>query len=190
MKWKYILVGGAIAGAFTIGAVLQPIGEHSAATNPVTVVKKLPIVQTANETDTSQQKKGDFTCPMTGNVMGSGMGMGNYFSGSMSQVIADALNMTVDELQAARNDGKSIADLAKEKGVKTEDLVAKMIQSRKTELEQLVKEGKITQGQMDNMLKNMDVMMKSAIERDTVGPMNGQGRGMMGGRLTNNTENL
>ena len=190
MKWKYILVGGAIAGAFTIGAVLAPIGVPSAITNVSTGMKNIAVVQTSNEKETPQNKTENYTCPMTGNAMGSGMGMGNYFSGSMSNIIADALNMTVDELQSARNDGKSVAELAKDKGVKTEDLLAKMIQSRKTELEQLVKEGKITQIQMDNMLKNMETMMKTAIERDTVGPMNGKGRGMMGGRFTNNTENL
>ena len=48
-----------------------------------------------------------------------------------------------------------------------------------SQLEQLVKDGKITQEQMDSMLNNMETMIKQAIERDTIGPMNGRG-GRMG----------
>ena len=53
-----------------------------------------------------------------------------------------------------------------------------MVQSRKSDLEKLVKDGTITKGQMDQMLKNMESMMEAAIQQDTFGPMNGHGKGM------------
>lgn len=107
------------------------------------------------------------------------MGMGKLFAGSMPKVIAGALGMTEDELQAERAGGKSVADLAKEKGVSVDKIKDEMIKERKAQLAQLVKDGKITQEQMDAMLKNMETMMDQAIQRDTVGPMNGRG-GKMG----------
>lgn len=181
MKWKYLLAGGTIVGAFALGAMFAPINEPSAVTN---ADKQLPLVQTADEKGNTEVETENYTCPMTGAPMGkgAGMGMGHYFAGTMHSVIADALGMTEEELQSARSEGKSVADLAKEKGVKVEDLVSKMVESRKAQLDQLVKDGKMTQEQMDAMLKNMEAMMKTGIERDFAGPMHGNsgGMGMMG----------
>lgn len=186
MKWKNLLIGGAFIGVFTLGAMFAPIGKPTATTtNDQVDAKNLAVVQTADEKATTE---GEFTCPITGEQMGSGngmmgsrAGMGMSFAGSNQEVIADALGMTVDELQGARSEGKSVADLAEANGVKVETLVAKMVESRKADLEALVKDGKMTQEQMDTMLKNMESMMKNAIERDTVGPMNGGQNGMMNG---------
>lgn len=187
MKWKNILLGSAFVGVFSLGAMFAPIGEPTATTtNDLGNGKNLSAVQTANEKD-APKTEADFTCPMTGEPMGSGAGMGTRgmmgknFAGAMPEVIAEELGMTVDELQAARNEGKSVADLAEAKGVKVDALVAKMVESRKADLEQLVKDGKMTQEQMDTMLKNMESMMENAIERDTVGPVNGGKNGMMNG---------
>jgi hypothetical protein len=186
MKWKNLLIGGAFIGVFSLGAMFAPIGKPTATTtNDGVTAKNLAVVQTADEKDTTE---GEFTCPMTGEPMGSagGMmgsraGMGMFFAGSNQEVIADALGMTVAELKAARSEGKSVADLAEAKGVKVETIVAKMVESRKADLEKLVKDGKMTQEQMDTMLKNMESMMKNAVESDGFGPMNGGKNGMMNG---------
>lgn len=175
MKLKHFLIGGAFIGAFSLGAYAAPLNESHANTEGISISKNLAAVQTANESTASQQGQDHFTCPMTGN----GAGMGQMFAGTMPKTIAEALGMTVDELQAARAEGKSVADLAKEKGIKLDDLTNKMINARKSQLEQLVKDGKITQGQMDIMLSNMKTMIEQAIERDTIGPVNGR-KGRMG----------
>jgi hypothetical protein len=179
MKYKNLLIGGTLVGAFGLGAMFAPIGNPSATTEGQPV-GKWPLVQTAIENETPQAEAGSFVCPTTGTPMCRGAGMGKYFAGTMLQVIADALGITVDELKAARSEGKSVADIAAEKGVKVDDIVAKMIEVRKATLEQLVKDGKITPEQMDAMLEKMEARMKRALERDPVGPMNG--RGIMGGR--------
>jgi hypothetical protein len=190
MKWKYFLAGGTIAGAFALGAMFAPINEPLA---EKATGNQLPLVQTAEENGNAEVTPGNNTCRMTGGQMGkgAGMGMGQYFAGTMHSVISEALGMSDEELQAARSEGKSIADLAKEKGVKVEELVSKLMESRKAQLEQLVKDGKMTQEQMDAMLGNMEEMMKSMVERDTVGPMHGmsRGKGMMGqgGKWDNGT---
>lgn len=181
MKWKHIVIGGAFIGAFSLGSFLAPIDGPLATTFDKVSSGKLPVVQTVSGNAASQQGQNNYTCPLTGEEMGSGtgMGMGKLFAGSMPKVIAGVLGMTEDELQAERAGGKSVADLAKEKGVSVDKVKDEMVKERKAQLAQLVKDGKITQEQMDGMLKNMETMMDQAIQRDTVGPMNGRG-GKMG----------
>lgn len=172
MKWSYVLGAGALIGVFSLGAIFSPIEKSSATVND----QKLTVMQTTNKNEQPQQGQAGFSCPMDGEQLGSGARMG--MMGSMNTVIADALGMTIEDFQASRQDGKSVADLAKEKKISVDEILSVMLESRKANLEQLVKDGKLTQEQMDSMLENMKTMMKQAIERDTMGPMQGRGKGM------------
>lgn len=193
MRWKNVWLGGAFIGVFSLGAMFSPIGEPIATTGEQNMVKNGAFVQTATVNDTVQQGVNNDTCPISGAAMGNWGGMGHYFSESVNTVIADALGMTVDELQTARYEGKSVAELANEKGVNVNELVDKMIESRKTDLEQLVLDGVMTQEQMDAMLENMETTMKTDIERGTFGLMHGHRGGHMGmgqgGRYNNSLGN-
>lgn len=181
MKWKSLLVASSIVGAFSVGAMFNSIGESSATQNDIASTKMPSIIQTADEqTDASEELESP-PCHTQGNGMGGMMGMGHHGSAMMSTVIADALGMTMEDFQAARTNGKSVADLAKEKGVKVDELVALMIKSKKEKLEQYVKDGSMTQEQMDAMLEQAEAMMKDAIEGNFVGPMHGNGKEMMKG---------
>ena len=66
--------------------------------------------------------------------------------------IAKLLGMTSDEIRAERVLGKTIADLAKEKGVDTQTLVDALVASQKTMLDQAVTDGRYTQAQADKWL--------------------------------------
>jgi hypothetical protein len=181
MKKTNLLVAGAFVGVFSLGALLAPIGESSANTVNASI-KKMSVTQTqtATGTETPKGETGPYNCPMDGTSMGSGAGMmGQHFAGTMPAVIAEALGMTVEELQTARQDGKSLADIATDKGVQEKDLLAAMIQSKKVEFEKLVKDGTMTKDQMDQMLKNMETMMETAIQQKNFGMINGMG--MMNG---------
>ncbi|WP_404330152.1 hypothetical protein [Mesobacillus maritimus] len=196
MTGKKFLVGGAFAGVFLLGAMFSPIGEPAANEDAQGAGLSYQVVQTAdNSTETQNQETEGYICPNTGEQMGRGQGMGNgaavgaQFLMTMPELIADALGLTMDELQTATSEGKSVADLAGEKGIAVEELVAKMVEARKVELEQLVKDGTLTQTQMKTMLANMEAMMENAVERGMVGPMNGRGGGpgkCMGQGQTNN----
>ncbi|MBB6444955.1 hypothetical protein [Bacillus benzoevorans] len=176
MKWKNLLLGGALVSAFSLGAMFAPIDELAASTNKDSTVKNTPAA-------VAGEGSSNVICPVTGAEMGSRagrgmMGMGKYFSGTMSEVVAKELGLTVEELHAARSEGKSIAAIAEEKGIAVDTLISKMMEARKAELNQLVKDRKITEEQMNLMLENMDANMKTAIERESTGPMNGRGGGM------------
>lgn len=188
MKWGYLLGGAAFAGAFSLGALLTPITESNA-TMMKESVNQLATNQTAEQSNGNLENFNS-NCPISGEARGMGR-MGHQFAGSMSEQIAKVLGMTLDELRSARTDGKSVAEIAKEKGMNEDKLVADLLQARKTELAQLVKEGNMTQEQMDAMMERMESNIQAAIQRQSVGPMHGNGgkKGMGHGRGWNTQSN-
>ena len=70
------------------------------------------------------------------------------------EMIAKALGITVDELDAAKGDSQRIPDLMEELGIEQEDFEANMQTLREEMLEQAVQDGVITQEQADQMLEN------------------------------------
>jgi hypothetical protein len=72
------------------------------------------------------------------------------------KALADQLGLTPEALAAEINSGKTLAQVAQEKGVSTQDLAATMESGIKTGLAQAVEEGKLTQEQADQMLRQMD----------------------------------
>ena len=66
--------------------------------------------------------------------------------------IATLLGMTLDEIRAERIEGKTLADIAKDKGVDTQKLVDALVASQKTMLDQAVTDNRLTQAQADKWL--------------------------------------
>jgi polyhydroxyalkanoate synthesis regulator phasin len=120
-------------------------------------------------------------------LMGRGLGQGMMgdSDSSLIAVAADKLGMTVDDLKTQLKDGKTVADLAKEKGVDLQTIVDAFMAARQETLSQAVTDGKITQKQADQMLENMRAMIEDHLngEMPMVGPGGCGGRGgggMMG----------
>lgn len=67
--------------------------------------------------------------------------------------IADLLGMTVDEVEAELAAGKTIVELAEEKGV---DLEAARLEAMKDRIQQAVEEGNLTQEQADWTLEGLE----------------------------------
>lgn len=67
--------------------------------------------------------------------------------------LADQLGMTIDELAAELEAGKTVTELAEEKGV---DLEAARIEAMKEQIQQAVEDGKISQEQADWMLQGLE----------------------------------
>jgi DNA-binding phage protein len=76
---------------------------------------------------------------------------------TMFQKEADLLGVSVDDVKAAWAAGKSLAELASEKGITKEQLQQKLKDARlaefKTQLQTLVDKGVITQAQADQRLQ-------------------------------------
>ncbi len=107
-----------------------------------------------------------------------------------SEAVEALLGMTAEQLHAERLAGKSLAQIAADKGISEETLIQTILDAKKAELAKLVADGKLTQAQMDLMVQNMQTQIKAMVERTNVGPAFGQGQarpgmGFRGGRGAN-----
>lgn len=115
---------------------------------------------------------------------GPGFGAAIGRTGStMVDTISEFLGLTSDEVRTERQNGKSLAAIAEEKGTAKEKLLDQMVKQRKAQLDALVKSDKLTQEQADQYLSQMKDRMGTMIERtDTGKPEFAQGRGQGKGR--------
>ena len=120
-----------------------------------------------------------------------GLGIGKTYS-SMKSVVADFLGLSEEEFVAARQGGKSPVEIAAEKGITKEELVAKVTEERTAVLNKLAAEDKISQEQADACISNLKAHVESNLERNSTGNPwqgkqgrglgQGQGKGLGGGR--------
>ncbi len=94
--------------------------------------------------------------------------------------LARQLGLTSDELTAQVKNGKTLAQIAQEKGVAVKDLAATMETTMKAGLAQAVKDGKLTQEQADLMLQHMDGQYEWMINHMSAGMFGTSSGGMMG----------
>ncbi len=88
------------------------------------------------------------------------------------KALAEKLGLSTAELTQQFNSGKTLAQIAQEKGVSTKDLAAVMETTMESALALAVKDGKLTQAQADLMIQHMDGQYEWMI--------NNMGAGMFG----------
>ena len=93
-----------------------------------------------------------------------GWNMGIKGGSSILSIAADKLGLSVDELVEAMGTDKSIADVAKEKGVDVVVIVDAAVAERAEQLNSLVADGRITQEKADTMLANLKEQVQKQLE--------------------------
>jgi hypothetical protein len=83
--------------------------------------------------------------------------------GGPLQTAATFLGMSVSDLQAALKSGKSLADVAKDKGKSVDDLVTALLAPAKTKLDQAVTDKQITQAQETAILNHMTTALTNLV---------------------------
>jgi hypothetical protein len=123
--------------------------------------------------------------PMAG--MGGRDGMGGRGGGvagmGMTQshdAAAKALGMTSDELYAAVQGGKSLADVAKDQKVSVDSLVKATVTDAEADLAAAVKAGTMTQAQADTMKSSLTERITDMVNGVRGGRGMGMGRGAGG----------
>jgi hypothetical protein len=76
---------------------------------------------------------------------------------------AKFLGLTDDELRTQLHSGKSLADVAKDKGKTVDDLKAAMKSAITAELDQAVKDNKLTADQRTRILAEIDTRLDSLV---------------------------
>lgn len=158
--------------------VSNAMGSQKEGNDNVTDAIEQPSDVQATSTETAADKETSAAniCPFTGLPIGSGAGgMGRYFAGTMHDTMAEKFGMTAAELRAERFAGKSIAEIAEERGIDLDELKAAAIKTKVELLEELEEEGVVTKEQRNYMEQNMESRMETMMERNNVGPANGQG---------------
>jgi DNA-binding CsgD family transcriptional regulator len=89
-----------------------------------------------------------------GGMMGGRFGQGQIHE-YVEQALADKLGMTETEIETALSNGKSMYQIAIDKGIKEADVAALLTDVHKTALTKAVSDGILTQAQADTMLQNM-----------------------------------
>ena len=121
--------------------------------------------------------------------MGGGMGMGGP-QNSLVATAAQVFGMTQTDLVTTLNTGKTIADVAKDKGIALNKIVDAAIAVRKTALDQSVTSSRMTQAQADTMLATMKTNITAQLSAafqprgygDGTGVCSGTGTGLMQNR--------
>jgi hypothetical protein len=115
--------------------------------------------------------------------MPRGRGHGHWHEGmgehSLIAVAAEALGMEQDELLTVLEEGKTIAEVAAEKGVELDVIVDAFIAQHTEHLAAQVEAGRFTQEEADAMLETMRDHVTAHLS-ETFEPGSGYGRGMMG----------
>ncbi len=75
--------------------------------------------------------------------------------GGNAALLAQALGMSEDELEAQLKEGKRIDDIAQQQGISMEQLHQKMKELRIGTIQQAVKDGKITQEKADELIQKI-----------------------------------
>lgn len=87
-------------------------------------------------------------------------------------VILETLDITADELSAAREAGQSLAELAAAQGVETQTLIDALVADREEHLAEHVAEGDLTQAEADERLAELTERITERVEQPI-----GEGRG-------------
>jgi len=106
--------------------------------------------------------------------MGGGGGMGITQS---HDAAAKALGMTSDELYAAVQGGKSLADIAKDQKVSVDSLVKAMVADAEADLAAAVKAGTLTPAQADTMKSSLTERITDQVNGVRAGRGPGRGAG-------------
>jgi len=111
-----------------------------------------------------------------------GKGMGGVAGVSLRSVAAEKLGMELTDLNTELQNGKTIAELAKEKGVDTQTIVDAYLAQVKEKLDAKVASGDITQEQADAQLEQAKTRATEKLDSTWEGFDHGGGRhgGMMG----------
>jgi hypothetical protein len=101
------------------------------------------------------------------------MGRGGHGprGGLTPEAVAKVLGITVDELRAGHEAGKTLAQLAAAEGISKADLISKLVAAAKAQLAADVTAGRLTQAQADEKSATLTARITEMVDR--VGPPHG-----------------
>jgi hypothetical protein len=90
-------------------------------------------------------------------------GMMGQVQGAVTQVVANALGMTVTDLEAQLNSGKTLAEIAAAKGISQDQLIQSLMAPVKDQTALMLKYGFMTEAQIDTLNQQLPAMLQIVI---------------------------
>jgi lambda repressor-like predicted transcriptional regulator len=149
-KRGWAILAGAVTAAIVLVAALWFGVSSISAQEPAVTPTSVP------------QGSGSGNCPC--GLTAGEAGRWGWWAYGQVEIVAEKLGMTVEELTAALKDGKSVANLATEKGVALDTIVEALLAPRREALATKVAEGKLTQEQADTMLAQMQTNITTRLQ--------------------------
>ena len=145
---------------------------------------------TQSQADELKQRVQSGAVPFGPGGPGLGRGLGDHGKrfgfgrhgpfGSAISAAADFLGLSDSALQSELRGGRSLADIAKDKGKPEDDLIAALVAAEKKQLDQAVDDKRITGDQRDAIAKDLPARIKALVEGGP--PAGGPRRGSWGAR--------
>lgn len=184
MRTKILTVAAAgvlgLTGVAVAGPALAVVGADTAAatvTSRVDAIKRALSGLVSDGTLTqAQADKVATTLDSAGALHGPGGPGGPGRGGPDLGTAAGALGMTEDDLRTALQGGKTLAQVAKDKGVALDTLVQAIVGAEKARIAQDVSSGRITQQQADERLADLTTRVTDRVNAARpAGPWHGHG---------------
>ena len=156
-------------GLGTLGTALSPALADTATGGRATKIKDAlkGLVSDGTLTQAQADKVAetlDQQLPKGGPGFGPGRHPG-HGPGAHLEDAADVLGLTPAQVRTALEGGKSLLDLAQEKGVSKDKLVAALVGDAKARLAARVKAGELTQAEADSRLKELTARVEDLVTR-------------------------
>lgn len=110
---------------------------------------------------------------------GSGPGMNPALQGTLHDQAAGFLGISPEQLSTLCLQGKTLADIARERGVDPAKLEVQLINSRNAAIDQAVKQGSLSVAQANLMKSRSQALVKTTLNRP-IRPNSGLGYGAQG----------
>jgi hypothetical protein len=167
-------IGAAIGPA---GAVAATSSATQALTSRVTAIKNA-LAGLVKDGTITQEQADKVATTLDSKLPERGFGGHGMRIGAGLDEVASIIGITPRELRTQLRSGKTLAEIAKSKGISQDTLVSKLLAAAKTRLAAEVKAGRLTQARADEITKNLSARITEMVTHS--GPMGMRGHGRFG----------
>jgi hypothetical protein len=167
-------IGAAIGPA---GAVAATSSATQALTSRVTAIKNA-LAGLVKDGTITQEQADKVATTLDSKLPERGFGGHGMRMGAGLDEVASIIGITPSELRTQLRSGKTLAEIAKSKGISQDTLVSKLLAAAKTRLAAEVKAGRLTQARADEITKNLSARITEMVTHS--GPMGMRGHGRYG----------
>lgn len=160
-----------VVGGVTAGSLFSPIGLASAQDNETDSTETDTTVDSTESPATDGEARPDH---------GHGHGPRGRHLGAKAEVLEDVLGLSAEEIRTGLTDGKTLADLAAEQGISTDDLTAALVAAAEEHIDEAVADGKLDAAEAEERKAGLEERIADLINRTP--PERGEGMGR-GGRF-------